>query len=1385
MTDARRWLFSSLLGFVATVAVAGLARPAAADLAKDKDAHAGKEPKDATGSKDDKDDAFAVSERFCLLRALAPIRAHFVGAEGDAWDLKARASDSDLDAIWKSIGNAIDARVAVDAIVALVPDPVDSGYVYQFESLFRAVLSGVERDGFLRDEGWTPWNDSHVDEEKTRTAIETCRLWVPAVRVFRTGADARTAGARVALFVGESPTAGIHKAAFARAVEFAERLRTTGHTLKVIGPSFSGSASSLRDALELALVGKVSETNQVDIVSGSATNRGVAEMLSSLTVHAADRSIPVTYRLTTRDDTIVDRKFLAWLLKREGLRMKPDHDRRIDGVALLVESGTAYGAQSTAIDVDGGLHPEVVLRFRRGIRDLERAYAEMDQRAKANSTDSRSLAMRPTMLESSFDERQKPRDGDAQRSPKTIEAEDLDLANLLAEISREGIRYVAIRATDPADAVFLGRKIRDVAPDVRLVFLASDVLLLHPDSLRDLHGSFVVSPYPFFGTGAISTEQVASKPRAYAHEHMPWESQAAEGTFNATVALLAEHAQASDGDADGIMARLTEYAPHVARSGSSEGCGAREPLLPLWIAVIGQGGNNGAMYPIDVLDVAPAEDRHLLTPCPKDAAATIDAGSWTIHIDEDITPPRGWTFALAIALIIGIGEALRFRASSGMWIVRAEQAPPSMATSVRAGPVTPLSTRAASADENPRETDPPGSNVVPQLDGARRRQYYLGGTRAKYLAYAALRATVIAAVVVYMLVVHWLALLSLDSTAGDAQWVVTCALTVLGSVPVFAAATRVRGAAAAYWTSFMTGTKKRWESGCGLTFLGALVVFLAFSHGLRDFTDAAFVHWVAARLRAHPMGVVLLVALGSTALFVVVKRASAGVRKRENGDAHHPNTGSDSSGSPPSPKIRALADFVAGKMPSHATFWYRVHVIYVLSAMAVSVGFVSLMRGYDAYHAYFGGLAIFDGTKPPGAGVAFALRSLPLSSGVSSALVVVVTGTAIAMWIHARMHGLALSHAISLMTPGDACKDWVTTPLSHVTGIADVHMLERRLQHVIHRPAAFRGSFLTSIVIFGVPLIAFLIKGWSTLDGFEDGRSLIFVIAIGASLVAMTTQHLLEFWVAFNAIVKRLRFWGPSSYFSHAAGVVGVPVSVLVTRHVDSHAELASCVTLLEQLVVESAALGKETRARAIFDECTKMLAARAAHATTEQAHGGDLGPLLVVAACHLRLWLATELPDPFASAQDSPPNAEPATQSARTRLAAERFVGAVMAVIMNRYARHLRHYMTGLAIPGALLVVAVSAYPFQPHRLFLSTAWVLVLSVIGSGLYVYFGMERDTVMSRIAGTKPTEIPFNREIVVRFFTWVAVPLVTLLAAQYPQVSRVVSGVLDPLSRAFR
>lgn len=128
------------------------------------------------------------------------------------------------------------------------------------------------------------------------------------------------------------------------------------------------------------------------------------------------------------------------------------------------------------------------------IRD---AYEVLDQTGGAGRERDPSVA-RHTSLQVSLHEPRLPLDLQAETSPtKTTNAQDLALAHVLGEISREGVRYVGIRATDIGDAIFLARKIRDVAPDVRLAFFNADVLLLHPSFRQDLTGSLVVSPYPF------------------------------------------------------------------------------------------------------------------------------------------------------------------------------------------------------------------------------------------------------------------------------------------------------------------------------------------------------------------------------------------------------------------------------------------------------------------------------------------------------------------------------------------------------------------------------------------------------------------------------------------------------------------------------------------------------------------------------------------------------------------------------------------------------------------------------------------------------------------------------------------------------------------------
>ena len=46
--------------------------------------------------------------------------------------------------------------------------------------------------------------------------------------------------------------------------------------------------------------------------------------------------------------------------------------------------------------------------------------------------------------------------------------------------------------------------------------------------------------------------------------------------------------------------------------------------------------------------------------------------------------------------------------------------------------------------------------------------------------------------------------------------------------------------------------------------------------------------------------------------------------------------------------------------------------------------------------------------------------------------------------------------------------------------------------------------------------------------------------------------------------------------------------------------------------------------------------------------------------------------------------------------------------------------------------------------------------------------MDRDTVLSLLNDTKPGQINFSRELVLRTLLYVAVPLLALLGAQFPE-----------------
>jgi hypothetical protein len=87
------------------------------------------------------------------------------------------------------------------------------------------------------------------------------------------------------------------------------------------------------------------------------------------------------------------------------------------------------------------------------------------------------------------------------------------------------------------------------------------------------------------------------------------------------------------------------------------------------------------------------------------------------------------------------------------------------------------------------------------------------------------------------------------------------------------------------------------------------------------------------------------------------------------------------------------------------------------------------------------------------------------------------------------------------------------------------------------------------------------------------------------------------------------------------------------------------------------------------------------------------------------------------------------------------------------------------------LMLLAVTSYPFQPRNEFLFFNWVVILSFVGTVFWIFIQMDRDTILSLLNDTVPGQVNFSRELVLRTLLYVAVPLMALLGAQFPESLR--------------
>lgn len=450
----------------------------------------------------------------------------------------------------------------VEFLIATVPDPR-----LGFDGAVEAISKALEAAGHTLDRHSLSWT------QRPDKGTSTCQEHVPGISLFVRPPEPGKNPRRLLLvyLVGESPTYGVYKTAFLRAAHEVATLRALlppplcrkCDGLRLLGPAFSGAASSLEELLEHPAMRSLPFT----IISGRATDVAIQPQIQR---HARpDR--PVIFSATVIPDQALQTEFFCYLTETLGA---DDKD-----IAVLTESTTVYGQAAGQLPDAAPLprkstrcknshRPRLTLPVPLHVSRLNAAWA-----AQAKGSTKGSEKQEPSGLFDQSLERALPKMLDLSErtdviptlSSSTVAATDRALATILTSIDAEKIRYVGLIFTDEQDTIFLAEQVRKFAPDVVLFTFSSDIIYTHPELRSALKGLLVVTPYPLF----TRNQQWSYPFHGYTHR-IQFSRDADQGVYNAAVALL---------DRPDLM---IEYSQPV---GSEDK--VPQPRPPVWLSVVG------------------------------------------------------------------------------------------------------------------------------------------------------------------------------------------------------------------------------------------------------------------------------------------------------------------------------------------------------------------------------------------------------------------------------------------------------------------------------------------------------------------------------------------------------------------------------------------------------------------------------------------------------------------------------------------------------------------------------------------------------------------------------------------------------------------------------
>lgn len=419
----------------------------------------------------------------------------------------------------------------ISYLIVTVADPIDSDDNYRFDlqldTLHRALATDND-DPWVVSNFYSPWqifrDRRQAKYEVTLHDEEHLYRQEPGVLVFGKAhlddkpriAESRFATHQilVVLLVGEQPTLGIQRPAFKLAVDQirvweaarhaharqTDRKKSQPLVISVAGPTFSGSAASLASTIR-------------ECVEQSRLQH--AELHFEVITGEAVGIDPQWFRKTAENTkfgaTIRHQRVATHALANHLAARQPWNPGKKLRIAWLVESSTALGASvrgpKTGARDRAPASPWNHAHSTHKVAESAYFYYPLHISQVRNQYERRRHqedlhppaiaplpgATSPLPFEASDDTRDLP---DMMTPSMTGPAVELQLAQTLNTIDRDGYQYVGISATDVRDPIFLADQIREHCPQVQILILGPALLHTHPQYRASLSGAILASTYP-------------------------------------------------------------------------------------------------------------------------------------------------------------------------------------------------------------------------------------------------------------------------------------------------------------------------------------------------------------------------------------------------------------------------------------------------------------------------------------------------------------------------------------------------------------------------------------------------------------------------------------------------------------------------------------------------------------------------------------------------------------------------------------------------------------------------------------------------------------------------------------------------------------------------